>query len=61
MAPIPHASQRPRTWTAQALVQAGKLNADPQVRERLVSLAEDEGLEVIAELWSKTPARSLPG
>lgn len=47
--------------TAQALVQAGKLNADPQVRERLVSLAEDEGLEVIAELWSKTPARSLPG
>lgn len=47
--------------TAQALVRAGKLNADPQVRERLVRLAEDEGLEVVAELWSKTPARSLPG
>lgn len=47
--------------TAQALVQAGKLNSDPQVRERLITLAEDEGLEVVAELWSKTPARSLPG
>ena len=47
--------------SAQALVHAGKLNNDPQVRERLVRLAEDEGLEVIAELWSKAPARSLPG
>ncbi|RAX49188.1 hypothetical protein DQ353_11540 [Arthrobacter sp. AQ5-05] len=47
--------------SAQALVQAGKLNNDPEVRERLVRLAEDEGLEVIAELWSKAPARSLPG
>lgn len=47
--------------SAHALVQAGKLNEDPAVRERLVRLAEDEGLEVIAELWSKAPARSLPG
>ena len=47
--------------TAQALVHAGTANADPQVRERLVTLAEDEGLEIVAELWSKTPARSLPG
>lgn len=47
--------------SAHALVQAGKLNEDPEVRERLVRLAEDEGLEVIAELWSKAPARSLPG
>lgn len=47
--------------SAHALVQAGKLNEDPAIRERLVRLAEDEGLEVIAELWSKAPARSLPG
>lgn len=47
--------------SAHALVQAGKLNDDPEVRERLVRLAEDEGLEVIAELWSSAPARSLPG
>ncbi|MCV9995203.1 MULTISPECIES: hypothetical protein [Paeniglutamicibacter] len=47
--------------SAHALVQAGKLNDDPEIRERLVRLAEDEGLEVIAELWSKAPARSLPG
>lgn len=47
--------------SAQALVRAGKLNADPRVRERLVTLAEDEGLEIVAELWSKTPAHSLPG
>jgi hypothetical protein len=47
--------------SAHALVRAGNLNDDPEVRERLVRLAEDEGLEVIAELWSKAPARSLPG
>ena len=47
--------------SAHALVKAGKLNEDPEVRERLVRLAEDEGLEAIAELWSKAPARSLPG
>lgn len=47
--------------SAQALVRAGQLNDDPEVRERLVRLAEDEGLEVIAGLWSKAPARSLPG
>ncbi len=47
--------------SAHALVQAGTLNQDPDVRERLVRLSEDEGLEAIAELWSKAPARSLPG
>jgi hypothetical protein len=47
--------------SAHALVQAGKNNDDPEVRGRLVRLAEDEGLEVIAELWANAPARSLPG
>lgn len=47
--------------SAQAFVHRGLANEDPEVTARLVSVAEDEGLEVLAELWSQAPARSLPG
>ena len=47
--------------SAQALVRSGRESKDPQVTERLVKLADEEGLEVIAELWAKSPAHSLPG
>jgi hypothetical protein len=46
---------------AQALVHHGRANEDPEVTERLVRLADKEGLEAIAELWAESPARSLPG
>ncbi|AJT42387.1 hypothetical protein [Psychromicrobium lacuslunae] len=46
---------------AHALVHHGRANDDPEVTARLVSLADQQGLEVIAELWAESPARSLPG
>ncbi|GAA1803182.1 hypothetical protein [Nesterenkonia flava] len=47
--------------TAHALINRGRGTADPEVTERFVRLAETEGIEAIAELWSHSPARSLAG
>ncbi|KWR69695.1 hypothetical protein RN04_16600 [Arthrobacter sp. W1] len=47
--------------SAQAFVQRGIANNDPEVSRRLIAVAEEEGLEVLAELWSEAPAHSLPG
>jgi hypothetical protein len=46
---------------AQALVRHGRDSDDPDITERLVRLADEQGLEAIAELWAESPARSLPG
>ncbi|CAL8896615.1 hypothetical protein KVA01_21390 [Kocuria varians] len=46
---------------AQALVSRGRESEDAAVRERLVRLTDDQGLEGIAEMWSEAPAVSLPG
>lgn len=46
---------------AEALVNHGRANSDPEVTRRLVKLADEEGLEVLAELWAESPPRSLPG
>ncbi|WGW12492.1 hypothetical protein LWF01_01625 [Saxibacter everestensis] len=47
--------------TAQILVTRGRENDDPEVTHRLVNLADEMGLEVIAEMWANSPAVSLPG
>jgi hypothetical protein len=47
--------------TAAALVHQGRAHADPEVVARLVALVETEGLDVVAALWSDSPADSLPG
>lgn len=46
---------------AQALVHHGRKNDDPTITRRLVKLADQQGLESIAELWAESPAKSLPG
>lgn len=46
---------------AHALVRRGHESDDPAVVERVVHLAESEGLDSIAELWSNAPADSLAG
>lgn len=46
---------------AQALVRRGRESDDPEITRRLVRLADEQGLESIAEMWSESPARSLPG
>ncbi|WP_035778305.1 hypothetical protein, partial [Arthrobacter sp. 35/47] len=33
----------------------------PAVTQRLVQLADQQGLEAVAEMWAESPARSLPG
>lgn len=47
--------------TAAVLVAQGRSTRDPAVVERLVKLVDDLGLDTLAELWSRRPARSLPG
>ncbi len=48
--------------TAHALLEGGRERADDRALvERLVHLVADEGIEVIAELWSLSPAETLPG
>lgn len=47
--------------TARLLVQGVRDSGDEQVLQRLVGLADEHGLELVAELWSDSPADSLPG
>lgn len=47
--------------TAQALVSRVRANPDPEVVERLVAFAEREGIDAVAELWSRAAPLSLPG
>lgn len=46
---------------AAVLVDTGRSSADPETTARLVTLTEVLGIEPLAELWSRRPARSLPG
>ncbi len=47
--------------TAQALVSRVRADPDPEVVERLVAFAEREGIDAVAELWSRAAPLSLPG
>jgi hypothetical protein len=47
--------------TAAALVNHGRSDNDPALTARLVALADDHGLDEIAELWAARPALTLPG
>ncbi len=46
---------------AHALVRGARGQADEALVERVVHLAETEGLETLAELWAGAPADSLAG
>lgn len=46
---------------ARLLVRGAHDSADAEVAERLVHLADAEGLETLAELWSGAPADSVAG
>ncbi|KAA9152081.1 DNA-directed RNA polymerase subunit beta [Microbacterium lushaniae] len=47
--------------TAQALVSRVRDDPSAEVVERLVSFTDENGIDDIAELWSRSPARTLPG
>ncbi|GAA3803108.1 hypothetical protein [Nocardioides panacisoli] len=46
---------------AVLLVRGARERGDDEVAERLVHLADTEGIEAIAEVWSGAPADSLAG
>jgi hypothetical protein len=49
--------------TANALVARARLSAsnDPELVDRLVRVVETEGIDVLAAMWSASPADTLPG
>ncbi len=47
--------------TAQALLSRVREDPSVDVVDRLVQFTDDHGIDDIAELWSRSPARSLPG
>lgn len=47
--------------TAAVLLHRGRESDDPDVVGRLVALADEMGLEVLADMWAHAPAVSLPG
>lgn len=46
---------------ATVLVRGARRSGDAEVAERVVHLAETEGLETLAEVWSGAPADTLAG
>lgn len=46
---------------AALLVRGARESGDDQVADRLLHLADTEGIETIAEVWSGSPADSLAG
>lgn len=47
--------------TAAALLERVRRHPDPEIVLRLVSYTDDNGIDAIAELWSRAAAHSLPG
>ena len=45
---------------ATLLVRGARTSEDDEVAQRLVHLAETEGLETLADVWSGSPADSWP-
>ena len=46
---------------ATILVRGARVEHDPGLAERIVHLADSEGLETLAEVWSGAPADTLAG
>ena len=47
--------------TARALLMRVRDEAHPDIVEKVVSFADDNGIDTLAELWSRSSAHSLPG
>ncbi|MFP7762091.1 DNA-directed RNA polymerase subunit beta [Marisediminicola sp. LYQ134] len=47
--------------TAGALLSRVRESPDPDILDRVVTFADENGIDAIAELWSHASARSLPG
>lgn len=47
--------------TANALINRVRETPDEQIVQRLVAFTDEHGIDAIAELWSRSAPRSLPG
>lgn len=47
--------------TAAALLSRVRASPEPDIVERLVAFTDENGIDAIAELWSRASPRSLPG
>lgn len=47
--------------SAQLLVDTSRETTDSVVRQRILSLAQEHGIELLAQMWASAPACSLPG
>ena len=47
--------------TAHALLARVRADPDAGIVDRLVAFTDEHGIDDLAELWSRSPARSLPG
>nr|WP_162893232.1 response regulator transcription factor [Microbacterium halotolerans] len=47
--------------TAQALLARVRAEPDTDIVERLIDFTNHNGIDDIAELWSRSPAKTLPG
>jgi len=47
--------------TAEALLARVRNDPDPDTVERLVAYTDENGIDAVAELWSRAAAHSLPG
>ncbi len=47
--------------TAQALLARVREDPDPEIVDRLVAYTDEHGIDAIAELWSRSNPKSLPG
>lgn len=47
--------------TASALLSRVRAERDPEAVDRLVDFTSRHGIDDIAELWSRSPAKTLPG
>lgn len=60
--PDPAVSSELAHASAQALLPTGKRQAvEPEVRDRILALVADEGVDGIAESWVRAPSDTLPG
>ncbi len=57
----PAAISRVAHETAHALLARVREDPDPTIVERLVAYTDANGIDAVAELWSRASARSLPG
>ncbi|MGO1265629.1 MAG: DNA-directed RNA polymerase subunit beta [Microbacterium gubbeenense] len=47
--------------TATTLLARAREDEDPETIERLIAFTASHGIDDIAQLWSRSPAKSLPG